>query len=554
MSDISFDDLIPQQQNGVSFTDLIPQGASNYRPEGTPTENDIKDYLRARAVEQIPGYGALRAMPHMLYGAAQAPMAISQLASRAIPGGLWGSIPPEQVDAAKGQLDSYYKSQFNPDNSVGAALAQGVGSAIGPGVVAGKALPAAATWLGRAAQGTGIGAAQGALTPTTGNGDFGTEKINQITSGAKWGVGTSIGLDAAGRALAPVLSPELRALTDAGINPTIGQRSGGALKALEEKATSIPLLGDLIKYRQSQALDQFNRGIYNKVLEPLGVTYEGPVGQKALGKVQSIVSEAYDSTLAKSVPASPALDQQFGAGITQLASMVPLDKRGTFIDTLKQQFEKRLTPTGTLTPSNLKAMDSELGQLARDYRGGRGSDEALSRAYQQAAFEVRAMYARANPSLKAEMDAANSAYAGLVQLQSAAQGTKVARNEGVVTPADYLKGILKGDKSVRDNAFSKGEMRNQDFAQTADQVLSSKYPDSGTAGRAMVGAIGAGGLGYLSPLALGGASLAALPYLPGTRALFSANRPAAMRQLGESLPSYIPYLTPAVAGGLLSGQ
>lgn len=505
----------------------------------------------SKAVEMaVPGIALAKALPHLAMGAAEAPMALAQILSR-IPGQRSFS-PPEEMDKGIARIKQAYRQEFSPDTTPGSSLAQGVGAAIGPGLVAGKLLGPAASIVGRATQGAGIGAVQGALTPTTGEGDFLSEKMGQAGKGAAIGGGASLGLDTLGRVIAPKVSGAVKQMMDSDIGMTIGQRMGGLAKSVEDKLTSVPVLGDLIKWNRSGGLDDFNRAIYNKVLEPIGQKFEGEIGQKGIAAVQNKVSGAYDAVLAKSVPATPSADEAFVQGMNMVSRMVPQDKRATFVDSVTQQFSSKLTPAGTLTPSSLKAMDSEFGRLGRQYSGSAiASERELGYAYQQAAREVREMYARANPGLKPEMDAANSAYVNLVQLENAARGVKTARNEGVITPADYLKGIQKGDTSVRDHRFSAGEMRNQQFAQAADQVLPSKYPDSGSIGRLLAGAGLTGGLGYVSPAGLAATGLATLPYLPGTRALFSANRPEAVRRAGERLQDLIPYLAPAATGGLL---
>src|SRR6185437_3264479 len=122
----------------------------------------------------------------------------------------------------------------------------------------------------------------------------------------------------------------------------------------------------------------------------------------------------------------------------------------------------------------------------------------------------------ANPQQAPVLRAVDNGFAQLAQLQQAAKTVKVARNEGVVTPADYLRGIKAGDNSARDTVFSSGNAMNQDLAQAADKTLSSTYPDSGSIGRGILAAAAAG---HFAPGLLGGALTASLPYLPYLRQL-----------------------------------
>jgi hypothetical protein len=120
----------------------------------------------------------------------------------------------------------------------------------------------------------------------------------------------------------------------------------------------------------------------------------------------------------------------------------------------------------------------------------------------------------------------------------------------VVTPADQLRGIKRSDYSVRDRNFARGEMPNQDFAQAADAVLSSKYPDSGSIGRAIMNAgigsaVGGHAVAAADPTIAAGMGLLALPYLPGGRqamAALLARRPAGAAKVSDLALSVAPYL------------
>ena len=106
------------------------------------------------------------------------------------------------------------------------------------------------------------------------------------------------------------------------------------------------------------------------------------------------------------------------------------------------------------------------------------------------------------------------------------------------TPAQLAEGVRQMDKSVRKGAVARGNALMQDLSDAGVNVLPSKVPDSGTAGRLLTGGIIGGGAHYLSPeLAIGAGSLA-LPYLPGARQAMTtmmAKRPESAKLLAEQL-------------------
>lgn len=426
----------------------------------------------------------------------------------------------------------------------GSAFAQSVGQSLPALAVPGLGEGVLATALRGGMQGLLANAA----TPSydVPDASYWQTKAAQANEGAEMGGAMAGGFGLLGKLAGP--TAPAASLIKQGITPTIGQTIGGAAKALEEKLSSVPILGDAIKSAQASGLDDFNRAIYNRVLAPLGQNYSGPVGQPALASLRNSLGNAYETTLARMSP-SP-LTNEFTSGIDSLRSMLASRPAAlqTFDNAINGDLWPRFTEANTLTPSALKDADSALGSTVRDYIGSNDADQrAAARALAQAQSGLRQMAAQANPEQAPVLNAINNGYGQLVQLQNAAKTVKVARNEGVVTPADYLRGIKSGDNSVRDNVFSSGGARNQDFAQTADRVLSSVYPDSGTAGRGLMAAALTAGLAHELPTnLLLGAGAATLPYLPLLR------RAAVMlpRTIGATaaLAPYAALGSPAAAG------
>jgi hypothetical protein len=153
---------------------------------------------------------------------------------------------------------------------------------------------------------------------------------------------------------------------------------------------------------------------------------------------------------------------------------------------------------------------------------------------------MRNCLARTNPDYAAQLNNINKAFANLTVLQRAAamQGAK----DGIFSANQLSAAVKSGDKTVRDNAFARGNALMQDLSDAAKANLPSTVPDSGTAGRGFLG-LGTAALlgGHLNPIippaAMAG-SIAALPYTKLGGQLFQGlmtARPGISRTIGEQL-------------------
>lgn len=504
--------------------------------------------------------------PDVAMGARQVLDAAAQMAAR----GATKLFPQNQtLQAMQQDTENVNRNALNDyhdkfSDIPGSDIARGVGQ----GVITAPLLPAKAITgslqlLKAGLQGARQGATASSLTPVYDAGDnFWQQKLDQAKQGAEIGGALGPAANMAGRLLSPNVSDQVKTLTAAGVNPTPGQTMGGVWKSLEDRLTSIPILGDAIKSAQGRSLEQFNRAIYTRVLSPLGpdavkVAQSAPVGNEGIARIGDYLSGAYDKALAASVPS--IVDSQFQTQTQRLAGMVPVALQQDFINAIKNNVVAKMTPSGTLTPTMAKEAESALGQAAASYRGSAvASERQLGQALSQAQANLRAMIARSNPTTAPQIQAINQGWANLVQLENA--GALKGAKEGFISPSQYLGAVKKSDLSVRDRAFARGQVRNQDLAQAADSVLSSKYPDSGTAGRGLLaaglGAAVGGGLEAIHPLLAAGAGSAMLPYTPWGQSLTAtllARRPQSIDQIG----SFLKKLSPLIAGpgvqGLLGG-
>jgi hypothetical protein len=196
----------------------------------------------------------------------------------------------------------------------------------------------------------------------------------------------------------------------------------------------------------------------------------------------------------------------------------------------------------------LKDIESKLGGMASQMRRSGDYDvRNMGDAVATIQKSLRDMLERNNPKYAAELKKINSAYAQFLRVQTAAarQGAK----EGVFTPAQLRSAVRQLDASKGKSAFAKGKAGMQDFAEAGTKVLPQTVPDSGTAGRAMLGALALGAPGMAHPLF--GLGLGAAPlYTPwGQKAAQMAftSRPAG----ANALANYVRENSPAIAAGVI---
>lgn len=538
----AFDDLIPESKGGGAFDDLIPG-------KGTPSKEDVQKAMALRQIMSgFPILGAGGMGPDIAFGGAEPLMKVAQMVAHL---GGNDTAPAQAVDAGVNAAKGAYEKAAQPDAFPGTGVARGIGQGV-------ATAPVAVAKGGALAAGAANGAISGVLEPVYGDtSNFWTDTAKTGAKGAAVGAGIGGAAKVVGKVVGGAkLDDAQQALQDEGVSTTLGQKLGGFAKAIEDKATSIPILGDLIQNQRFKGITDFNKAVYSRALAPFGdegaqVVAKADVGNKGIAAVGDFLSGKYEAALAQSAP-SP-LDGQTRDALVQLSSMVPSNLRADFVSAIQRNVVDKLTPAGTLTPSVAKAADSELGRMARNYAGS--SDAAqreLSLALREAQSELREMFARANPDSAPLIRAADQGWATLVQMERA--GSMLGAKDGVFTPSQLLNAIKRGDTSIRDRTFARGDMLNQDLAQAADKVLPSKVPDSGTVGRALVADLATGGgLAHFVDPTLGMATVAAsLPYVPvigpALTNLATVARPAIARQGGDLMAKLAPYL------GLLAGS
>jgi len=542
----------------------------------TKAEAKDKDGVTWRTAAEAAGIPVGYALDAGM-GIKQALDAVAQMAARGAEGAanklapesaiarVLASMRQDTEGANKTTLNAYNRVA-EPDTRTGAAFVRGIGQStpllFAPQLAAGGVLRSAAT-------GAATGAAGGLLEPVydvpkdeQGNDAFWSAKGKQAATGAAAGGVLGGAGSVVAKAIAPRLAAEQAILSREGVNMTPGQAIGGALKDAEDKLTSVPIIGNLIQSGRMRGIEDFNRAVYARATEPFGqegatLAAKASVGREGVAKIGDYLSSKYEAALAKSKP-SP-YDNAMNDALDNLATMIPQARAGDFQNVIKRELFDKFTPANTITPSVAKQADSEIGRLAREYAGSASGDDRLyGQALREVQSQVRQLFARSNPDTAPLIKAADQGWATLTQMERAA--SMVGARDGIFTPAQFLNAVKRGDASLRDRKFARGEALNQDLADAAKNVLPSTVPDSGTPGRALMALLAGGGGAHMidpSGLSVAATGLAALPYLPGIGPLLTKaalSRPEGATSLRELAQGALPLLGMAAGNAFASGE
>lgn len=463
--------------------------------------------------------------------------------------GLVASLPPGGVDQQVRQNEQKYQAQRAAAGKTGIDLPRLAGNILNPANLAiASKIPQVATLAGRVGLGALSGSISGAAQPVT-KGDFWTEKGKQAGTGALMGGALPVVTSGAARLISPKASinPDVAMLRNAGVKPTIGQTLGGVANWTEQKATSIPIVGDMISNARRKSIDQFNNVAINRAVSPIGGQVD-EIGHTGISNAGNMISDAYNKALKglKGV----TLDGQGKAELSNLKNMsvnMPDNTKRQFNTIIKNVVEKRLSPAGGMAADTFKLVESELQNKASKYSGSMlASEKELGDGLHEALRILRDQAARQNPRYAKALSNANAGWANLVRIEGA--GKAAANNGGVFSPAQLMSAVRGADKSVRDRATARGSALMQDLAGAGQRVLGSTYPDSGTIGRA--GLIGTGMALASNPVgAIGGLLGGAAAYTPAMQkilGILAASRPKLAIPAANSVRNSAPFLTPGL--------
>jgi len=468
--------------------------------------------------------------------------------------GLVARLPEGGVDQMVRQDQAKYEAQRQAQGESGFDGYRMMGNIASPAnLVLAAGAPAAATLAGRVGVGAASGAVSGAFAPVTG-GDYWDEKAKQAGSGALGGAVAPVVMSGLGRIASPLTSrnANLKLLRDEGVSPTIGQALGGTANRIEEKLTSVPVMGDMIVNARNSANKDFQKAAFNRALKPVGEELpQGITGRDALVYTENLLKAKYDDVLTKI--GAVQLDPQFNSKVANLTQMVdrmmaPPEMKMKFTNSINE-LASSVDRRGYITSDAFKTLESSLGNDFRKLTSSQDTwDGKIAPAVKQLQEELRDMLKRQAGVHADDLKSANAGWANFKRVQGAT--SKIGADDGNFTPAQFQNSVRGLDKSKDKGAFARGSALGQDLGDAGKSVLGSKVPDSGTPGRLAVGGLAALGAGAVNPAIpvslIGGAAAYTSPVQKALVAAI-ANRPQGAGRLAEMLRNSSPYLAPAGA-------
>lgn len=410
----------------------------------------------------------------------------------------------------------YQEDDFASRRPLAAGGARTTGAAATLAIPGGAAVQAPTRLAGAAQAGT-IGATQGYLA---GLGDRGSleERLDKAQQGGLIGGVVGAGLGGAltrGRPRPLKIDPKVEKLAREGVEMTPGQIRGGLAKSIEDKATSLPVLGEAITEARRRGMASFTRAPVQRGLNQIDETLpEGMTGNEAVDFMRQRFDEGYDA-------AKPAggvvFDSQFGDELTASTQGILSTLTPKSLERLRKIVDQRLTSRaqgGALPGDAYKQIQSELRYEADRFSPSGDADErAIGQALSGVQDALKTAAARQNPEFARRLSDLDRGYAEYARVREAAGRT--GAEEGVFTPAMYDAAVRKADRSVGYGRYAGGKAYGQDLADAGRAVLPSRIADSGTGGRllqtafpttaATIGATAGASIGGPAGGAIGGA-------------------------------------------------
>lgn len=381
-----------------------------------------------------------------------------------------------------------------------------------------------------------------------------SDRADAAMGGALGGAIGYGGAKLAGKIINPNVTKGAQDVIDDGGAVTPGAILGGGVKAVEDKLTSAPFMGDMIAGAQRRSIEQWNKGAINSVLKPIGkkLLKETKAGQEAIDEASKKVSKEYDKVLSRM---NVRFDKEFAENVlfsedpmrpalNTLAQSLSPKQLAKFDEILKNDILRHFNnPNRMVLGKTFKEVDSA---VRNKYKKLYKTDEKLATAVRQLHIELLNMAKRQNPGLGKRLDAADVAYAKLSRVRDAAQS--LGREDGIFGPAELLRAV---QKNTPKSTFAAGRGFDQRAIQEAKKVLPNKYPDSGTAGR-MANLLAVGG-GIVQPGAVvplvAGAGLYTSPGVKLMQKLLTGGRGAATKAMREAAEQSAPFV--GMLGGAL---
>lgn len=255
---------------------------------------------------------------------------------------------------------------------------------------------------------------------------------------------------------------EARALMDQGIQPSVGQATGGLMNTLEQRASSVPFLGGVVDWARRRPFDEFQGLVLNRALGR---------NVKNLDEANDAVKASYDAFVPSMKPTADSVTRVQGAVRNAQTNPELTPDR---LQMLQGIVNKNFANFGQLDGQGIKKLDSELGHLGRKYAKGSPADQTMSDEIYNVLGGLREGIESGLPqSLRGAHAEANAAYKNMIPVNKAAS----QRADERIMPRAYQKAL------ARQQGVDVSRAAADDLVDPAVKVLSNNVPDSGTAGR-----------------------------------------------------------------------
>lgn len=318
----------------------------------------------------------------------------------------------------------------------------------------------------------------------------------KAASDASWNPVT-LTLGAAGGALAPAARrapkplsqprADAATLADIGVTTTIPQRMGRGIKATEDLVSRAPIIGITKAGLQDRQLEQLNRGVALKALQPvgLGIPKEIKPGFEMVEYVDGKLGGVYD----KAAALAPRVD--VGAGLTQDMARIAgrrVDLAESEARLFDSAIQDRMTRLENGVPSGkmVKEIQSELGGLQAE--AARKGQTTLSSMFGDARKALMDAIGRSSPQAGALIKRADKGWAVYSVMNDAAAAA--SNRGGIWLPGQLNTQSRASAKAIGSNMAGKGKGTLQDIATAASRLLPDSYGNPGTANALGWGALG----------------------------------------------------------------
>lgn len=409
----------------------------------------------------------------------------------AVTAGAVGGLAPDQIENISAK---YPKSAIA--GQIGGAITGTKGLGLLGGNTAGRLAP---ILLGG---GEKAQFARNLATDTAYSGLYGANTGQDPLETALWGTfGSGLG-QGTGKFLGGLTggvprSTSAQALSDEGVRLTTGRNMGPIASSFEDKMSSLPFVGDMVRRRSTDSFIDYNMAGFRKVGEPIGFNPTN-VGREGIEDLRAAKSKAFDdATAGVQIAPDDILDAELtaarGSPTTKLTPemeailqslediyITPMRNAGVITgDGYKRAREALVTARGKATGPLQQPMRDRLTGLID------ALDNQIVRGGGQETIDKLTRAKAANKGLKILEQAA---------LDAAKVGTQTGERN-VFTPAQLLAAARNSEKKYGTTQAL------QTLGEQGQDVLPSTIPNSGSFDRYILGAglLGtAGGADYLT--------------------------------------------------------